>query len=182
MESTGCSMHEAIADACAKGYAEADPAADLDGVDAAAKLAILCMLGFGLRISPEAIDTRTTARIGADELRDAARRGGAIRQIAHAQYDHGTRTLTAWVAPIYVDGASIFARTTGPRNAAVIAGEFAGELTMAGTGAGGEATAVAALGDLLTIARDRAAIVPAPIVIEPAHLKGFIEPELAEAV
>jgi homoserine dehydrogenase len=62
MEAIGCTIDEAIADACARDYAEADPSADLDGVDAAAKLAILCALGFRLRLTPTQIDTRTTAR------------------------------------------------------------------------------------------------------------------------
>jgi homoserine dehydrogenase len=90
--------------------------------------------------------------------------------------------LTAWVAPIVVPAESLFARTRGPQNAAVIVGEFAGEITLTGTGAGGEATATAALSDLVTIARDPAAIVPAPVLTEPAHIRGFVEQRFAEAV
>ena len=76
------------------GYADVDPSVDLDGVDAAAKLAILCALAFRLRVAPSAIETRTTARIGADRLREAARqRGGTIRQIAHALFDRSSGRL-----------------------------------------------------------------------------------------
>jgi homoserine dehydrogenase len=182
MEATGCSMDEAIAEACAGGYAEADPSVDLEGTDAAAKLAIACALAFKVRVKPEQIETRTTNGIGPERIREAARRGDAIRQIAHADYDTATRVLTAWVAPIAVPGGSLFARMTGPRNAAVIVGSFAGEITLTGDGAGGDATAVAAIADLLAVARDRAAIVPAPVLAEPAQVKGFVEHKLAEAV
>ena len=61
----------------------------------------------------------------------------------------------------------------GPQNAAVITGEHAGDIGVFGAGAGGAATAVAAIGDLLTIARDRAAIVPAPLLSAPSIIKGL---------
>jgi homoserine dehydrogenase len=160
MEATGCTMEAAIGDARARGYAEADPSADLDGQDARAKLAILCALAFGLRVDPSRIDGRSAASIGAGDLARARQRGATIRQIACAGYDHAARELTAWVAPIEVDASSIFGRTRGPQNAAVITGEHSGETGIFGAGAGGDATAVAVLGDIAAIARDRAAIVP----------------------
>jgi homoserine dehydrogenase len=164
MEATRCSMDEAVADARARGLAEADPSADLDGDDAAAKLAILCALAFGLRVDPAHIDVRSTADITAHDLVRASAGGGAVRQIAHAQYDRATSTLAAWVAPVVVPAGSIFARTTGPRNAALITADYSGETVIAGTGAGGDATAVAIISDIAAIARDRAAIVPAPLL------------------
>jgi homoserine dehydrogenase len=182
MDATACGIDEAIADACARGYAEADPAADLDGVDAAAKLAILCALGFAVRVLPAQIDTRTTARLDVANFQEARLRGGTIRQIAHAEYDRQRRILTAWVAPTFVPNGSLFARMTGPQNAAVITGQYAGDITVTGPGAGGDATAVAAIGDLVMIARDRAAIVPAPSLTEPAEIKGLSDHKLAEAV
>ncbi len=168
----GCSMDEAIADACARGYAEANPSADLDGVDAAAKLAILCAVGFGVRVIPSRIETRTTARLAPADFVEAVRRDGTIRQIARAEYDAGRRALAAWVAPTFVPRTSLLARVTGPENAAIITGAHAGRITITGTGAGGEATAVAALGDVIAIARDRAAIVPAPVLVEPTFVSG----------
>src|SRR5262249_20816598 len=95
MEATGCSLDAAIADARARGYAEADPSADLDGGDAAAKLSILCGLAFGVRVDPDAIPTRTTATVTAADLERAHLSGGTIRQLAHAEYDHATATLAA---------------------------------------------------------------------------------------
>ncbi len=182
MDASGCSIDEAVADACARGYAEADPSADLDGIDAAAKLSILCMLGFRLRVLPGQIDLRTTARVRPEDFREAGLRGGTIRQLAHAEFDRERSALTAWVAPTFVPRGSIFASATGPENAAVITGRFAGTITMTGAGAGGDATAVAVIGDLLAIARDHAAIVPAPVLTEPGTITGLADQRLAEAV
>jgi homoserine dehydrogenase len=162
MEVLGCSMDAALADARGRGYAEADPSSDLDGDDARAKLAILCALAFGLRVDPATIATRSTAAITAADFEIAARAGCTLRQLAHAEFDHDTSTLNAWVAPVAVPCASIFARTTGPQNAAIITGAHAGEIGIFGAGAGGDATAVAILSDLAAIAKDRAAIVPPP--------------------
>jgi homoserine dehydrogenase len=162
MTATGCSMHDALADARRNGYAEADPSADLRGDDARAKLAILCTLAFNLRIDPLAIPVRTTEAISASDVALARRRGGAIRQVAHAAFDRDEATLTAWVAPVVVPRESLLGRTAGPQNAAIVTCEYSGEMGMVGTGAGGDATAVAIVSDLVSIARDRAAVVPPP--------------------
>jgi homoserine dehydrogenase len=182
MESDGCDIDEAIASACANGYTEVDPSLDLDGSDAAAKLVILCALAFHLRVDPDAIETRTTAHIGLEAFKRAHLRGGTIRQIAHASYDASQSVLTAWVAPIVVAKASLFAQMTGPQNAAVITCAHAGDVMLTGQGAGGDAPAVAILGDVLEIARDRAAIVPAPTLVEPREIRGLSEHSFAEAV
>jgi homoserine dehydrogenase len=148
MESDGCDIDEAIASACANGYTEIDPSLDLDGSDAAAKLVILCALAFHLRVDPDAIETRTTGHIGLEAFKRAHLRGGTIRQIAHASYDASQSVLTAWVAPIVVANASLFAQMTGPQNAAVITCAHAGDIMLTGQGAGGDAPAVAILGDV----------------------------------
>ena len=173
MEAAGCSLESALADARDRGYAEADPSMDLDGLDARAKLAILCAQAFSLRVNPDAIETRSTRSITPADIERVRRAGGSVRQVAYAAYDRKSCTLTASVAPQIVPRHSLFARTTGPRNAAVISGEFAGDVEISGTGAGGDATAVAILGDLLTIARDRAAIVPAPVLSVPRTVRGL---------
>ncbi len=162
MEERGCSLAEAVANARAMGYAERDPSADLDGEDARAKLAILCALAFGLRIEPDDIPVRSTAGIGCAEVSGARCRGAVIRQIAHAEFDRALSLLTAWVAPIEVPADSIFGRTSGARNAAVVTGEYSGDTIICGIGAGGDATAVAIISDLAAIARDKAAVVPCP--------------------
>lgn len=182
METTGCGMDEAIAEACASGFAESDPSEDLDGVDAAAKLAILCALAFNVRISPSAIDTRSTSRIGAVQFAKAKLRGGTIRQLAHAAFDRERRWLEAWVSPTFVPQATLFSTIHGPRNAAIISCAYAGDIMLSGQGAGGDATAVAIIADVLTIARDRAAIVPAPVLAPARTIQGFSDSSFAEAV
>ena len=162
MDACGCSLDAALADARVRGLAEADPSADLDGDDARAKLAILCALAFGIRVEPSQIPVRSCAAIGLADVAAARRGGGTIRQIARAEYDYEHATLTASVAPETVPLSSIFARTAGPANAAIVTGEHSGETGIFGVGAGGDATAVAILSDLVAIARDLAAVVPAP--------------------
>jgi homoserine dehydrogenase len=162
MEVTSCSLSEALADARARGYAERDPRADLDGDDARAKLAILCALAFGVRVEASDIPACSACSIEAGDFVEARRRRGTIRQLAHADYNRARSRLSAWVGPVFVPGDSVFARATGPQNVAVVTGEHSGEIGIFGAGAGGDATAVAILGDVVSIARDRAAIVPPP--------------------
>jgi len=81
--------------------------------------------------------------------------------------------LTAWVAPTVVPRGSVFARTAGPQNAAVVSGVHAGDVAISGAGAGGDATAVAVISDILAIARDRAAVVPAPALSVPRAIIGL---------
>jgi len=182
MEATLCAMDEAVADACARGYAETDPSADLDGGDAAAKLAILCALGFGLKVRPSDIETHTTRRVVPDDFEEAVRRGGTIRQIAYADFDRSNSALSVWVAPSFVPRSSLLARIDGPGNAAIITARYAGTLTMTGPGAGGDAVAAAAVADLIAIARDPAAVVPAPVLVDPRTIQGLSDSKLAEAV
>jgi homoserine dehydrogenase len=180
----GASLEDAVADARARGYAEADPSADLDGTDARAKLAILCALAFGVRVEPRQIDVRSCAAIGASDLARARAQHGAIRQVAHAEYDDDRRALVAWVAPVVVPAGSFFARITGAQNGALITGEHSGDIGIFGAGAGGAPTAVAVISDAVAIARDRSAVVPAPLltsnfVVRPSSLSNH---SLAEAV
>lgn len=162
IEATGCSLDVAVADARARGFAEADPTSDLDGDDARAKLAILCGLAFGVHVEPAQIPTRSCAPIEASDVVAARRDGGAVRQIARAEFDYARSTLTASVAPEVVPRSSIFARTIGAANAAVLTGRYAGDIGLFGAGAGGDATAVAIIGDLVAIARDPTAVIPSP--------------------
>jgi homoserine dehydrogenase len=175
MEATGCSLDAALTEAWEQGYAESDPTRDLDGSDACAKLAILCAQAFKLRVHPDQIATRSSRPVSAADIDAARRAGGVIRQLAYADYDRASGSLTAWVAPALAPHGSLFARTTGPRNAAVISGAYAGPVEIAGAGAGGDATAVAVISDILAIARDRAAIVLAPVLSVPRAVRGIPE-------
>lgn len=162
IEATGCSSESALAVARSSGLAEADPSTDLDGDDAGAKLAILCALAFGVRIDPSTIPRRSCASVEAADFAAARQVGRTIRQLATAEYDYMRAVLTASVGPTLVPLDSLFARTTGPANAAVVTAQHSGEMGIFGVGAGGDATAVAILSDIAAIARDRAAVIPAP--------------------
>ena len=183
IERHGCTLAGAVREAQARGLAEADPSADLDGHDAAAKLAILCGLAFGIEVNPDRIDKRSIDALRPADFREARGQGRTIRQVASAQYDPERRRLSASVAPTTLPHAAFLARCVDAGNAAVIRCERAGDIGLFGCGAGGDATAVAVISDLLAIARDPAAIVPPPrwsrpLVIENA---AAVEP-LAEAV
>jgi homoserine dehydrogenase len=181
MDATGCSLPSALADAKARGLAEADPSLDLDGGDAAAKLAILSALAFGVRVDASRIDTQSAREVAAADISEARRRGCTIRQLAHAEYDDGRDELTAWVAPVCVPRESVFGRTVGPSNVAVVTGAYAGDVVISGAGAGGDATAVAVISDILAIARDRAAIVRAPVLSAPRAVRGLdARPEISD--
>jgi homoserine dehydrogenase len=173
MDATRCSMDDAVRDAQRRGYAEQDPRLDLDGDDARAKLAILCGLAFGLRVTPDEVAARSAATVTSADIDVARRDCATIRQLAFASYAAVDSTLTAWVAPVPVPRHSIFGRTAGPQNAALITGAHAGEIGVSGAGAGGDATAVAIISDLVAIARDRAAIVPALSLTRPRRVLGF---------
>ena len=183
MDAFGCAIDEAVADACARGYAEADPSADLDGRDAAAKLAILCALAFGLRVAARRTSRRAARRsLLPDDFLKARQRGGTIRQIAHAEF------TTRSVEPDGVGRADLRAGGVGVRaddrpaecrghHRRVCGGD---RVERSGRrrrrhGGGRARRSVA-------IARDRAAIVPAPVLREPAEIRGLSDHKLAEAV
>jgi homoserine dehydrogenase len=153
MEDAGVPFDEALRDAKARGYAEADPTADVEGLDARAKLSILCGVGFGIRVPPAEIPCASIAGISADDLARARAAGCAIRQLSTAHLIEETPPrVTASVGPALLPIDSPFARCRGPQNVVVVTGEFGGDTVFAGQGAGGDATAVAVVSDLLAIA------------------------------
>lgn len=162
MEETGARFDAALDEARALGYAEADPSADVDGLDARAKLAILSMVALGTRLAPDRIAARTIRGIGPVDFAHARRCGGTIRQIASvAPSPHHDGCVTARVGPAIVPAHSPFARVTGSTNVVVVRGLFGGDTVYSGFGAGGDPTAVAIVSDLLAIARGSGSRVPA---------------------
>lgn len=143
----GVPFDEALAAAQRAGFAEADPTRDLDGTDAADKIAVLAWLGFGA--DPASLDIRTSG-IDVDvaaEARAAARRGRAVRLVATAvRIGDGVH---ASVAPRVVPRGHPFAQVRDEQNLIQLESESAGTLTVAGAGAGGSATASAILADIL---------------------------------
>ena len=147
----GAQYEGALAEAQRLGYAEADPSNDVDGVDAAHKLALLMQLAFG-----EPVLSAQIARGGIGEvtLRDVARArmlGYRLRLIAAAR--RSGRELEAQVGPVLIPEDHPFAQTRGPQNVIRLTARGAGELTFSGPGAGGVATASAVLGDIVSALR-----------------------------
>lgn len=162
MEEARVPFDEALREAQAAGFAEADPRNDIDGADARAKLAILCRVGFGQSVPPSQIACRSIAGITPADFTDAAAQGTTIRQVARAVREGGGR-VEASVGPEHIPADSPLARARGPENVVIVTGERGGDTVYAGRGAGGAATAVAVLSDLLSIAaaRGQASVAPA---------------------
>jgi homoserine dehydrogenase len=154
MERERVAFPDALAEAQALGFAEADPSQDVHGLDAQAKLAILAHIAFGVHVRASAIEARSVAVIDPVDFAYAAQMGCTIRQVAWAERTHEAEVLRAGVGPALVPLESPLARVRGSENLVTLQGRFGGETTFGGLGAGGEPTAVAVLSDLLAIARE----------------------------
>ena len=149
MSSTGEGMDVVLADAQRLGYAEADPSADVDGHDAAAKLVVLAGIAFHRHLTASEIPTRSIRPISSADFQYARRLGCTIRQVSQAQTrDSG---FYAKVGPVLVPQHSAFGRNEGANNIVSIFGKYGGESSFSGAGAGGPATAVAVVSDLLAL-------------------------------
>ena len=158
MASTGMSFDDAVKQAQDLGYAEADPTADVEGFDAAAKAAILASLAFHTRVSLEDVAREGITRITADDVAWAAQTGHAIKLLAIAESvtgDDGTQGVSVRVHPALVPLAHPLAGVRGAFNAVFVEADAAGELMFYGRGAGGSPTASAVLGDVVSAARHR---------------------------
>lgn len=155
MEATGADFVDVLAEAQAKGFAEADPAFDIDGVDAAHKLAILAAIGFGARIDFSAVVTSGIREVRAADIAQARSLGFVIRLVGVADCQDGA--LLQRVRPCLVPRSHPLAHVTGATNAVVAEGNFAGRLLFQGAGAGAGPTASAIVADLIDIARGTAA-------------------------
>ena len=165
IESARIPFSEALEEAQARGYAEADASEDLDGGDARAKLAILALAGLQTHFAPETIRARTIRAIVAVDFDYAAELGCTIRQISRAEIrsDSGTelridsdrKTLFAEVGPSLVPVASPFGRVQANQNLVLTSGRYGGDMAFLGAGAGGDPTAVAVVSDLKFVAESQ---------------------------
>ena len=156
MEHSGRDFAEVLKDAQELGYAEADPAFDVEGVDAAHKLAILAGIAFGGRIDFAAMEIAGITRIRAADISQAAALGYKIRLIGLAESDDAINEdggLFQRVQPCLVPREHPLAAVDGPTNAVVVEGNFSGRLLFQGAGAGDGPTASAVVADLIDIAR-----------------------------
>ncbi len=154
MTDGGLDYDEALAEAQARGYAEADPTADVEGYDAAAKVLILASLAFGTELRDETIARQGIARIRGYDVEFARRAGYVIKLLAVAERV-GAHGLSRRVHPAMVPADHPLAAVHGAMNAVFVEGTVAGPLMWLGAGAGGGPTATAVLGDILDAARNR---------------------------
>jgi homoserine dehydrogenase len=159
MASDGLDFDAAVAEAQQLGYAEADPTADVEGYDAAAKAAILASLAFHTRVSLADVDRQGITAVTAEDVAWAARTGHVVKLLAIAEHrpadGDGPEGVQVRVHPALVPTAHPLAGVRGAFNAVFVEAEAAGELMFYGRGAGGAPTASAVLGDLVSAARHR---------------------------
>ena len=160
MASTGRGLDEAVREAQDLGYAEADPTADVEGYDAAAKAAILASLAFHTRVSLDDVAREGILAVTADDVAWAAQTGHVIKLLAIAERRDGDATgaeagVSVRVHPALVPTSHPLANVRGSFNAVFVEAESAGELMFYGRGAGGAPTASAVLGDVVSAARHR---------------------------
>jgi homoserine dehydrogenase len=158
MDSTGADYATALADASALGYAEADPTADVEGYDAAAKAAILASIAFHTRVTADDVYREGITKVTSADFESARALGCTIKLLAICERlttDEGQQRVSARVYPALVPLDHPLATVSGAFNAVVVEAEAAGRLMFYGQGAGGAPTASAVMGDLVMAARNR---------------------------
>ena len=151
MESTGADFDEALAEATALGYAEADPTADIEGFDAASKAAILASLAFHSEVPVEKVYREGITAITAITIETARQAGYTVKLLAICE--RVGEGLVARVHPTLIPLTHPLAAVRGAYNAVFVEAESAGQLMFYGAGAGGTQTASAVLGDLVSAAK-----------------------------
>jgi homoserine dehydrogenase len=157
MDSTGAGFAEALAEATALGYAEADPTADVDGFDAAAKAAILAGLAFHTRVTASDVFREGISSVTAADVASARAIGCTVKLLAICERT-GTEDepkVAVRVHPVMIPKTHPLAGVGDAYNAVFVEAAAAGSLMFYGRGAGGEPTASAVLGDLVAVARNR---------------------------
>ena len=157
MSTKGLSFDEALATAQELGFAEADPTADVDGLDAAAKCAIIASLAFHTRVGLDDVTVEGIRAITAQDIREAHASGCEVKLLAIAQRreDDHARGISVRVHPALVPAHHPLASVHGAFNAVLIEAESAGRLMFYGQGAGGAPTASAVLSDVVAAAAHR---------------------------
>ncbi|MEP7054520.1 MAG: homoserine dehydrogenase [Actinomycetota bacterium] len=153
MEETGTSFAEALDEATALGYAEADPSADVDGYDAAAKAAILSSLAFHTRITADDVHREGIADVTAADIASAKAMGYTVKLLAICERDGDS--VSVRVHPAMIPSTHPLAAVREAFNAVFVEAAAVGQLMFYGRGAGGSPTASAVLGDIVAVARHR---------------------------
>jgi homoserine dehydrogenase len=160
MDDTGAGFSEALDEATALGYAEADPTADVEGFDAAAKAAILASLAFHTRVRAADVHREGITEVSATDVASAKAMGCTIKLLCIAE--RSGDAVSVRVHPAMIPRSHPLAGVGDAFNAVFVEAAAAGQLMFYGRGAGGAPTASAVLGDLVAVARNRLAGVRAP--------------------
>ena len=166
MEKEGLSFADCLKEAQRLGYAEADPAFDIEGNDTAHKLAILTTLAFGTQIAADEIYLEGITNISIEDIHAAADLGYRIKLLGVAQKTESG--IEQRVHPTMVPYNTVIAQVDGVTNAVAIESDILGELLMVGPGAGGNATASSVLGDIADIAKSQPGAQRVPVLGTPA--------------
>jgi homoserine dehydrogenase len=152
MAKEGLDFSVALKKAQELGYAEADPAKDIEGVDAAYKLAILATIAYGTEVRPENVYHEGISRLQACDFRYARELGYAIKLLAIAK--RVADSIEARVHPVFIPEDSLLAKVDGVYNAIHVEGDLVGKVIFYGEGAGPRATSSAVVSDIIKIAQD----------------------------
>ncbi|MFZ5869333.1 MAG: homoserine dehydrogenase [Actinomycetota bacterium] len=155
MDETGAGFAEALDEASALGYAEADPTADVEGFDAAAKAAILASLAFHTRVTAADVHREGITEVTAADVASARAMGCVVKLLAVAELAEDGRGVGVRVHPAMIPRSHPLASVRDAFNAVFVEADAAGQLMFYGRGAGGAPTASAVLGDLVVVARNR---------------------------
>ncbi len=158
MDTTGAGFEEALEEAQELGYAEADPTADVEGFDAAAKAAILASLAFHSRVTAADVHREGITDVTATDIASAREMGSVVKLLAIAEIAtaaSGDEGVSVRVHPAMIPRTHPLASVREAFNAVFVESDAAGQLMFYGPGAGGAPTASAVLGDLVTVARNR---------------------------
>jgi homoserine dehydrogenase len=164
MDTSGASFDDALEQAQSLGYAEADPTADVEGFDAAAKAAILAGLAFHTRVTAADVHREGITDVSAADVVSAREMDSVVKLLAicdRAESADPTApdTVSVRVHPAMIPRSHPLASVRGAYNAVYVESDAAGQLMFYGPGAGGAPTASAVLGDVVTVARNRLASV-----------------------
>jgi homoserine dehydrogenase len=157
MDTSGAGFDEALEEAQELGYAEADPTADVEGFDAAAKAAILASLAFHTRVTAADVHREGISEVTASDVASAAEMGCVVKLLAIVAMEEGPDgpAVSARVHPAMIPRSHPLASVREAYNAVFVESAAAGQLMFYGPGAGGAPTASAVMGDLVTVARNR---------------------------
>jgi len=168
MDTSGAGFAEALTEAQALGYAEADPTADVEGYDAAAKAAILASLAFHTTVTSADVYREGITSVTAADIATARNLGCVVKLLAICERSNGG--ISARVHPAMIPRLHPLAAVREAYNAVFVEAESAGRLMFYGAGAGGRPTASAVLGDIVAVARNRVAGIRGPEALPYAEL------------